>query len=125
MEKEWALKSNEDMCCIRKQAEKQFPIIAINEKLESTANFFKGFADETRLKIVSLLWLEDLCMCEIVDALNGASSTISHHLKIMEKGGIIQSRKEGKFTIYRLNKEKLESILPSLNQNIESNGADS
>ncbi|SEN79897.1 DNA-binding transcriptional regulator, ArsR family [Mesobacillus persicus] len=111
----WSLKSNEEMCGIRGDAEKQFPITLSSNKLESSAGFFKGLADETRLRIISLLWLEDLCMCEIVAALDGASSTISHHLKIMEKGGVIESRREGKFTIYRVNKEKLTPVLPLLN----------
>lgn len=115
MEKNWTLKSNEEMCCIQKEAEKQFPVIAETEDLENVSYFFKGLADETRLKIITLLWLEDLCLCEIVAALNGASSTISHHIKIMEKGGLIQSRREGKFTIYRLNKEKLLNVIPFLN----------
>ncbi|MDF2904646.1 MAG: winged helix-turn-helix transcriptional regulator [Bacillus sp. (in: firmicutes)] len=53
-------------------------------------------------------------MCEIVSVLNGASSTINHHLKIMEKGKIIESRREGKFTIYHLNKEKLMHVVPYL-----------
>lgn len=124
MKKEWTLKSNEEICCIKKRAEKQFPSITMSEDLERASNFFKSLADETRLKVISLLWLEDLCMCEIVEALNSASSTISHHLRIMEKGGVIQSRKVGKFTIYRLKKEKLENIIPFINQNIDGDGAD-
>lgn len=99
---------------ILKNAEGQFPIILDNDQLEETSNFFKGLADETRLKIISLLWLEDMCMCEIVAGLGAANSTINHHLKILEKGGIIESRREGKFTIFSLNKEKVTPIVPYL-----------
>jgi len=112
----WSLKSNEEMSGVREEAEKRFPMMGNNEELEGSAAFFKGLADETRLKIISLLWLEDLCMCEIVAALDGASSTISHHLKIMEKGRVIESRREGKFTIYRVNKRKLTAVFPLLNK---------
>jgi ArsR family transcriptional regulator, lead/cadmium/zinc/bismuth-responsive transcriptional repressor len=112
----WSLKSNEEMCGVREAAEQRFPMILNNEELEGSAAFFKGLADETRLKIISLLWLDDLCMCEIVAALDGASSTISHHLKIMEKGGVIESRRDGKFTIYRVNKQKLTPVFPLLNK---------
>lgn len=114
MKTPWELKSNEQMKSIRQKAEEKLPVIIDEHQLEDTANLFKGLADETRLKIISLLWMEDLCMCEIVAALNGASSTISHHLKIMEKGCVIQSRKEGKFTIYSVDKVKLTTILPML-----------
>lgn len=110
----WDIKSNEEMDKIRLLAETQFPKVLDNVELESLSAFFKGLGDETRLKIISLLWIEDMCMCEIVAGLGGASSTINHHLKIMEKGTIIESRREGKFTIYRLNKEKLLHLVPYL-----------
>lgn len=110
----WIIKPDEEMAEIRKQAEHQFPKMVRQEELEDLSSFFKGLGDETRLRIISLLWLEDLCMCEITSALEIASSTLSHHLKIMEKGGIIQSRREGKFTVYSLAKQKVEKLLPFL-----------
>ncbi|MCL6571319.1 MAG: metalloregulator ArsR/SmtB family transcription factor [Bacillus sp. (in: Bacteria)] len=112
MKTAWELKSNEEMDNIRQLAESQFPKIMVNAELDSLSAFFKGLGDETRLKIISLLWIEDMCMCEIVAALGGASSTITHHLKIMEKGGIVESGREGKFTIYHLRKEKLTHLIP-------------
>ncbi len=110
----WNIKSNEEMFKIRKAAENKFPKMAGNEELEKISAFFKGLGDETRLKIIALLWMEDMCMCEIIAALDAASSTISHHLKIMEKGEVISSRREGKFTIYRLNKEKIKPVMSIL-----------
>lgn len=120
MKSNWSLKSNDEMENILQQTEKQFSILMDNDELETTSNFFNGLADETRLKILSLLWMSDLCMCEIVAALNTATSTISHHLKIMEKGGVISARREGKFTIYRVNKDQLTSIIPFLNREVRS-----
>ena len=119
MKSNWSLKSNEEMENIRQQTEKQFSILMDKDELEKTSNFFNGLADETRLKIISLLWMSDLCMCEIVAALNTPSSTISHHLKIMEKGGVISARREGKFTIYRVNKDQLTSVIPYLNSDVK------
>lgn len=114
----WEIKSTEEMVNIRQLAETQFPKVLENSELESISVFFKGLGDETRLKIISLLWIEDMCMCEIVAGLGGATSTINHHLKIMEKGRIIESRREGKFTIFHLNKEKLTQLIPYLNGEI-------
>lgn len=110
----WNLKSKEEMEIIRQSSENHFPKVLDQTELERTSYFFKGLGDETRLRIISLLWIEDMCMCEIVAGLGGASSTINHHLKIMEKGEIIRSRREGKFTIYQLNKEKLTNLIPYL-----------
>jgi len=97
-------------------AKEEFPLMNAAEKLESKAAFFKALGDETRLKIMTLLWFEDLCMCEIGDGLAGATSTISHHLKIMEKGNLIKSRREGKFTVYSVDKEKLAPLIPYLKE---------
>ncbi|MBT2679862.1 winged helix-turn-helix transcriptional regulator [Bacillus sp. ISL-35] len=112
----WDIKSSETMQGIISKAEKEFPKVNESEELESTAAFFKALGDETRLKIMTLLWFEDLCMCEIVDGLSGAASTVSHHLKIMEKGRLIQSRREGKFTVFSLNKERLAPLIPFIKE---------
>ncbi|ESU32103.1 hypothetical protein G3A_13280 [Bacillus sp. 17376] len=114
----WEIKSSEAMQGIISKADEEFPLFSAGEALEITAAFFKALGDETRLKIMVLLWVEDLCMCEIVDGLSGASSTISHHLKIMEKGKLIKSRREGKFTVYSLDKEKLAPLIPYIKKAI-------
>jgi ArsR family transcriptional regulator, lead/cadmium/zinc/bismuth-responsive transcriptional repressor len=107
----WEIKSSEAMQGIISEAEKEFPVVNASEELESTAAFFKALGDETRLKIIALLWFDDLCMCEIVDGLSGAASTVSHHLKIMEKGRLIKSRREGKFTVFSLDKDRLAPLI--------------
>jgi ArsR family transcriptional regulator, lead/cadmium/zinc/bismuth-responsive transcriptional repressor len=112
----WEIKSSNAMRGIIAGAREEFPLMDAAEKIESKAAFFKALGDETRLKIMTLLWFEDLCMCEIVDGLSGATSTISHHLKIMEKGNLIKSRREGKFTVYSLDKEKLAPLIPYLKE---------
>jgi ArsR family transcriptional regulator, lead/cadmium/zinc/bismuth-responsive transcriptional repressor len=107
----WEIKSSEAMQGIISEAEKEFPVVNASEELESTAAFFKALGDETRLKIIALLWFDDLCRCEIVDGLSGAASTVSHHLKIMEKGRLIKSRREGKFTVFSLDKDRLAPLI--------------
>lgn len=113
------IKSEDEMQEIRQLAEKQFPTIYDQKELEDLSLFFKSLGDETRLKILALLWMDDMCMCEIVSGLSAAPSTINHHLKIMEKGKIIRSKREGKFTIYSLNKDKLTYLMPILNEKSE------
>jgi ArsR family transcriptional regulator, lead/cadmium/zinc/bismuth-responsive transcriptional repressor len=114
----WEIKSSDSIKRIIDGVKEEFPLVNAEEELERTASFFKALGDETRIKIMGLLWFEDLCMCEIVDGLSGASSTISHHLKIMEKGKLIQSRKEGKFTVYSLDKERLAPLIPYIKKAI-------
>jgi DNA-binding transcriptional ArsR family regulator len=110
----WKLKTDQRMRCICEEGKQQLP--AVNDKgvLLDLAEMFKALGDPTRLEILSLLLIEDLCMCEIVTALSLPNSTVSHHLKIMEKGGVIKGRREGKYTIYRLCEERVESIITFL-----------
>jgi ArsR family transcriptional regulator len=76
-------------------------------RLESV---FAGLADETRLKILKLLTREELCACEVMAALELTQPTASHHLGILEKSGLVASRKEGKWIFYRVD-AKVETLL--------------
>lgn len=110
----WSLKPKDEMEKVLRLGESQLPKIADTKELEKLSSLFQGLSDETRLRIILILWIEDCCMCEIVSALNAASSTISHHLKILEKGGIISSSRNGKFTIYSLNRKRLNPVISYL-----------
>lgn len=50
------------------------------------------------------------CVSDVVQRFPKAQSTISHHLTILEKAGLIQSEKAGQYTVYRVNSEALESL---------------
>ena len=110
----WEMKTDQQMRCICEEGKEQIP--AVNDKgtLMDLAEMFKALGDSTRLEILSLLLIEELCKCEIVSALSLPNSTVTHHLKIMEKGGVIKGRREGKYTIYRLCEERVESIISFL-----------
>lgn len=72
---------------------------------------FFGLADRTRLTIVELLANEELCACEIMTALDLTQPTTSHHLGILERAGLVASRREGKWVFYRLADQKVKGIL--------------
>jgi ArsR family transcriptional regulator len=72
---------------------------------------FFGFADKTRLKILKLVEKEDLCACEIMAALELTQPTVSHHLGILERSGLVASRREGKWVFYRVADAKVEILL--------------
>ena len=72
---------------------------------------FFSYADKTRLMILELLTDEELCSCEIMAALGLTEPTTSHHLGILERSGLIEARREGKWVFYRINNPKVRSIL--------------
>jgi ArsR family transcriptional regulator len=80
---------------------------------------FFGLADTTRLKILTLLAEEELCACEVMAALELTQPTASHHLGILERSGLVVSRREGKWVFYRIADAKVEILLTKGSQLIE------
>jgi ArsR family transcriptional regulator len=80
---------------------------------------FSGLADNTRLRILQLLAEEELCACEVMAALDLTQPTASHHLGILERSGLVISRREGKWVFYRIADAKVEILLTKGSQLIE------
>ena len=82
-----------------------------NKKTQIVVDFFTALAHETRSHIINLLNEKDYCVCELEAILDISQSTISHHLKILEKIGLVKGIKRGYFTHYELIKEKFQEYL--------------
>jgi len=67
---------------------------------------FKALSDPNRIRILEMLKIRPLCVCEITHVLQLATSTVSKHLSILRKAGFIINEKEGKWANYRLLKPK-------------------
>lgn len=65
---------------------------------------FKSLSDKTRLRIINLLIHTDaeLCVCEIVDSLDGPQYKISKQLKDLKFAGLVRDKKEGRWVLYSL-----------------------
>ena len=67
------------------------------------AEVFKVLGDQTRIKILSLLAAEEeLCVCDIAEALEMGQSAISHQLRVLRTARLVKFRKEGKEALYSL-----------------------
>lgn len=69
------------------------------------ANVFKAFCDENRLMILEMLQSGEKCACKLLEELNIAQSTLSHHMKILCDSGIVISHRDGKWTYYSINQQ--------------------
>ena len=67
------------------------------------ARVFKAFCDENRLMILEMLQSGEKCACVLLEKLNIAQSTLSHHMKILVESEIVSARKQGKWTYYSIN----------------------
>jgi ArsR family transcriptional regulator len=72
-----------------------------------TVEFAKALADETRQKIMSLCCCEYVSVNDIVEQLDVAQPTVSHHLKVLKNAGLVRSERRGKQVFYTLNQERL------------------
>jgi DNA-binding transcriptional ArsR family regulator len=63
---------------------------------------FKIFGNSTRLKILTLLSVEDLCVCDISEILNLSQSAVSHQLSTLRSKNLVKYTKEGKQARYSL-----------------------
>jgi DNA-binding transcriptional ArsR family regulator len=68
--------------------------------------FGKAIADETRQKIMQLLCCRELCVSDLVTELGGVSQpTVSHHLQILRRAGLVDTRRDGKQVYYTLRQQ--------------------
>ena len=81
------------------------------ETLDDIAELFKGFADSTRVHILSLLAVEELCVKDIADKVALSQSAISHQLRILKQMQLIKFRREGKNILYSLADDHVKTIL--------------
>lgn len=76
--------------------------------MKTAAQIFKALGDETRLRIMALLMEgEELCVCDIVAALELPQSTVSRHLAHLRNVGLVDDRRRGVWMHYKVNKEGL------------------
>lgn len=87
------------------------PTIPDKETMDQIADLFKGFADPTRVHILSLLAQRELCVTDIADMVAISQSAISHQLRLLKQMHLIKFRREGKNVLYSLADDHVKTIL--------------
>lgn len=72
---------------------------------------FKALSDPTRREIVNLLKDSKRSAGDIVSHFSSTNATISHHLSILKKAGLITDEKKGKYIYYELNTSVIDKII--------------
>ena len=65
-------------------------------------NITKALADENRVRALMALKGSELCVCQIIELLGLAPSTVSRHMSILKQARLVEARKEGRWMYYRL-----------------------
>ena len=85
---------------------------AISEnELFDLADFFKMFADSSRISVLFSLFHKSLCVSDIAEALSMSESAVCHHLKALKQSNLVYSRRDGKRVIYSLSDSHVVDIL--------------
>ena len=82
--------------------------------MQAEAALFKVLSDQTRLRLAILLaGVEEVCVCELAEALEAPEDRISRHLGVMRSAGMVEVRRQGTWMHYRLcgARNRLESCL--------------
>jgi len=69
----------------------------------------KALSDSHRLRAVMFLRGGELCVCQIIAMLGLAPSTVSKHMAILHRAGLVETRKEGRWIYYRLARERADA----------------
>jgi ArsR family transcriptional regulator, arsenate/arsenite/antimonite-responsive transcriptional repressor len=65
-------------------------------------SLIKALADETRVRLLAALEGRELCVCQLIELVDLAPSTVSKHLSILRSARLIEGRKDGRWMHYRL-----------------------
>ena len=110
---------NEDRCalCEVNHPHPERIQYALTHKLDDETSLrlselFKVLGDKTRIKLLSLLVVEEeMCVCDIAEALQMGQSAISHQLRILKQAHLVKSRRDGKTIFYSLADEHVRTLL--------------
>ena len=65
----------------------------------------KALGDENRVKILQMLMDGEKCGCKLLEAFEITQPTLSHHMKILCDSGLVDARKDGKWSHYSVNRD--------------------
>ncbi|MDD2619464.1 MAG: metalloregulator ArsR/SmtB family transcription factor [Syntrophomonadaceae bacterium] len=80
---------------------------------------FKALGEPTRLKIIKLLSIKELCVCDLEEIMQISQPRISQHLKVLKYAGLVNERKEGQRSICSLNKVLLNNTMDEFQEYID------
>ncbi|HCS94593.1 MAG TPA: transcriptional regulator [Clostridiales bacterium] len=91
------------------------------DMLYDAAELFKVFGDSTRTRILSALFIEELCVCDIAEILGMTKSAVSHQLRTLRQTKIVKARRSGKEIFYSLDDDHISRIYKTAMEHLREN----
>ncbi|MBD1831162.1 helix-turn-helix transcriptional regulator [Cyanobacteria bacterium FACHB-472] len=89
------------------------------EKSQRMAEFFSLLGDANRLRIVSVLAVKELCVCDVAAALDMSESAVSHQLRTLRTMRLVSYRKQGRKVFYRLQDNHVLDLYRSVAEHLD------
>jgi len=83
--------------------------------------FFKALSNDTRLRIIALLFQKEMCVCEICDVIEESQPKVSRHLAKLRNTNLVRDERESQWVFYHLNIENktVSEIMSAIIKNID------
>ncbi|MEG2597808.1 MAG: metalloregulator ArsR/SmtB family transcription factor, partial [Oscillospiraceae bacterium] len=82
-----------------------------DDTIFDASEFFKALSDSSRLKIITALLGQELCVCDISEAVKLSQSAVSHQLRVLRAARIVKYRKDGKMVYYSIDDDHIAKII--------------
>ena len=79
-----------------------FELASDDEQVAGQVTMFKALANQHRVRILEALREGELCACELQVVLDAPQSTVASHLRELKDAGLVKTRRQGKWTYYRI-----------------------
>lgn len=92
------------------------------ESALDASELFTQLSSPTRIRLLSVLFIEEMCVCELADMLAMSQPAISHHLRLLRQSGVVKYRKDGKRVIYYISDSEPGKLARFIIQDIIKQG---
>ena len=84
----------------------------------------QALGDPVRLRIVQMLRQREHCVCHLTEALRLSQGTVSHHVGVLKRAGLVQDRRDARWTYYRLAPASTGKLLTALQEALDATRID-
>jgi len=82
--------------------------------MRNLVRILKSLSDETRLRMLNMLFERECCVCEIMQVLDISQPRASHHLSLLYNAGLLKMRRQGLFALYSIDWESMAVYMEEL-----------
>ncbi|MBE9060297.1 helix-turn-helix transcriptional regulator [cf. Phormidesmis sp. LEGE 11477] len=95
------------------------PEILETEKAQRMAEFFSALSDPHRLKLLSALAQQELCVCDLAAVVKMGESAVSHQLRVLRSHRLVKYRRQGRNVCYSLADEHITSLYKEVAEHLD------